>query len=413
MFRITVVALTSALSLAGVALAQPMTPAGAPPIGAQPTPAGAVPSPDFGPNDYGDKANWLCWPGRDDACASDLTTTVVKADGSTSIEPFKADPEAPIDCFYVYPTVSRDRAVVSDMVVKPEERNVVIQQAARLRAKCRLYAPMYRQFTLAALQSFITHQPLPGPVPPRLTIGYDDVVDAWNYYLTHENHGRGVVLVGHSQGSGVLTQLIAKQIDGKPAQARLISALLMGTPLVVPAGGDVGGDFKTVPLCHSATQLGCVIAYSSFRETSPPPDDSRFGRPRDPKAVGMEAACVNPANLGGGSGEAKSYFGETLAVAGPAAPFAWVKGKAIATPFVSVPGLITAACVHTGPFNYVAVHLNADPASPRTSDIPGDIVIGAMILKDWGLHLIDANLFMGNLVDVVGEESAAWQSKRH
>ncbi len=407
------IALTGALTFAGAAFAQPMTPPGAPPVGAQPSPVGAAASPDFGPNDYSQKTNWLCWPGRDDACASDLTTTVVAADGSTSIEPFKADPNAPIDCFYVYPTASRENAVVSDMVVGPEERNVVIQQAARLRAKCRLYAPMYRQFTVAALRAFMTHSPAPGPVPPRLTIGYDDVVDAWNYYLAHENHGRGVVLVAHSQGSGVLTELIAKEIDGKPAQARLISAILMGTPLVVPAGGDVGGDFKTVPLCHSASQLGCVIAYSSFRETSPPPDNSHFGRPRDPKAVGMEAACVNPASLGGGIGEAKSYFAAALAVAGPAPPFPWLKGKTITTPFVSVPGLITAACVHTGPFNYVSVHLNTDPASPRTSDIPGDIVIGGVILKDWGLHLIDANLFMGNLVDVVGEESKAWQAKNH
>jgi hypothetical protein len=270
---------------------------------------------------------------------------------------------------------------------------------------------MYRQFTLAALRALMTHQPLPGPLPPRQTISYDDVVDAWNYYLAHENHGRGVVLVGHSQGSGVLTQLIAKQIDGKPPQARLISAILMGTPLVVPVGGDVGGDFTSVPLCHSASQLGCVIAYSSFRESSPPPDNARFGRPRDPKAVGMEAACVNPASLGGGSGEAKSYFGAAIASEQPAKPFPWLKGKTITTPFVSVPGLITAACVHTGPFNYVAVHLTADPASPRTSDIPGDLVVDGFLLKDWGLHLIDANLFMGNLVDVVGEESRAWQAK--
>ena len=28
--------------------------------------------------------------------------------------------------------------------------------------------------------------------------------------------------------------------------------------------------------------------------------------------------------------------------------------------------------------------------------------------KDWGLHLIDANLFMGNLVDIVGDEAKAW-----
>jgi hypothetical protein len=297
------------------------------------------------------------------------------------------------------------------MTVKPEERNVVIQQAARLRAKCRLYAPMYRQFTLAALRAFMTHQPVPGGPPPRQNIGYDDVVDAWNYYLTHENHGRGFVLVGHSQGSGVLIQLVAKQIDGKPAQAHLISAILMGAPLVVPAGGDVGGDFKTVPLCHSPSQLGCAIAYSSFRETSPPPDNSHFGRPRDPKAVGMDAACVNPASLGGGTGEAKSYFAVAIAGVGAAPPFPWLKGKPITTPFVSVPGLITAACVHAAPFNYLAIHLNADPASPRTSEIHGDIVVGGVTLKDWGLHVIDANLFMGNLVDVVGEEAKAWRAK--
>ena len=411
MFRTFAAAALGAFVVAGVAFAQPVTPAGAPPVGAQPTIPSAVAAPAYPPNDYGDKADWLCWPGRDDACASDLTTTVVRADGSTSTEAFQADPNAPIDCFYVYPTVSHDPGAVSTMTVEPEERNVVVQQAARLRAKCRLYAPMYRQFTLTALAQIIAHPPAPGTTPPpRPAVGYNDVVDAWNYYLAHENHGRGVVLVGHSQGSGVLTQLIKREIDGKPAQARLISAILMGTALVVPAGGDVGGDFKSVPLCHSASQLGCAIAYSSFRETSPPPDNSRFGRPRLADAAGLEAACVNPAALGGGMGEAKSYFGAPLVDNG-VAPFDWDKGKAIATPFVSVPGLISATCVHTGPFHYLSIHINADPASPRASDIPGDIVIGGFILKDWGLHLIDANLFMGNLVDIVGAEGKAWQAK--
>jgi len=383
-----------------VAVANPAT-AQAPPPAAQ----------AYAPNDYGDKANWLCWPGRDDACASDLTTTVVKADGTTSIEAFRADPDAPIDCFYVYPTVSRDPGVVSDMRVKPEETRVVIQQAARLRAHCRLYAPMYRQFTLTALFAAMMHPPAPGqPPPPRPTVGYDDVKAAWNYYLAHENHGRGVVLVGHSQGSGVLTALIKFEIDGQPAQKQLVSAILMGTALSVPEGKDVGGAFKSAPLCHSPTQLGCVIAYSSFRETSPPPENSRFGRPRD-NEPGMEAACVNPADLAGGPGPAHAYFGALLSGQDTQA-FPWLKGAKIATPFVSTPGLITATCVHTGQFHYLSIHLNADPASPRTSDIPGDVVVGDAIQKDWGLHLIDANLFMGNLVDIVGAEGKAWKAER-
>jgi len=392
MFRTLLAAVLGVLLAGAQAFAQPA---------AQPT---------YPPNDYGDKANWLCWPGRVDACASDLTTTVVKADGTTSTEAFHGNPDAPIDCFYVYPTVSRDPGVVSDMTVKPEETNVVIQQAARLRAHCRLYAPMYRQFTLAALFAAMMHPPAPGTTPPpRPQVGYDDVKDAWNYYLAHENHGRGVVLVGHSQGSGVLTQLIKNEIDGKPAQARLVSAILMGTVLVVPDGKDVGGDFKSVPLCHAPDQVGCAIAYSSFRETSPPPDNSLFGRPRT-AAPGMEAACVDPANLGGGPGPADSYFGALLSGQALGA-FPWLKGASITTPFVSTPGLITATCVHAGPFHYLSIHLNGDPSSPRTSDIPGDILVGDRILKEWGLHLIDANLFMGNLVDIVGAEGTAWTAK--
>jgi hypothetical protein len=31
------------------------------------------------------------------------------------------------------------------------------------------------------------------------------------------------VLIGHSQGSGVLTQLMRNEIDGKPVQSKLIS----------------------------------------------------------------------------------------------------------------------------------------------------------------------------------------------
>jgi hypothetical protein len=272
---------------------------------------------------------------------------------------------------------------------------------------------MYRQVTLSALQAAMTHQPMAaGAAMPPPAIGYNDVKDAWNYYLAHENHGRGVVLVGHSQGSGVLTRLIANEIDGKPDQARIVSAILMGTALVVPAGGDVGGVFKSIPLCHSASQLGCAIAYSSFRETSPPPENSRFGKPRGEAAPGMEAACVNPADLAGGTGAAKTDFGVPIVTdTGP--QFQWVKGKTITTPFVSTPGLIVATCVHTGVFHYLSIHINADPASPRTSEIPGDVVIGGVVLKDWGLHLIDANLFMGNLVDIVGDEAKAWQAKAH
>lgn len=363
-------------------------------------------------NDYSDKASWLCRPDKvkDNACNVDLTATVVRANGTESVERFKADPKARIDCFYVYPTVSNDPGVISDMNPGKEETNVVKVQFARLGSKCRLFAPMYRQVTLTALVAGMSGKPLPGQGDPALRrTGYNDVVDAWNYYLAHDNHGRGVVLVGHSQGSGVLTQLIKNEIDGKPVQKKLVSAILMGTRLPVEKGKETG-LFQHIPVCTKASETGCVIAYSSFRDTVPPPANSLFGKVQEPGDI---AACANPANLApGGKGTFHAYM-SSLNIVDASNTVTWVKGKPNPkTPFVEVPGLLTGQCVEKDGFSYLEVHVNANPADPRTDDINGDVVQGGKVNRAWGLHLIDANLAMGNLVDIVGAEAKAYLGKR-
>jgi hypothetical protein len=364
-------------------------------------------------NDYAKPEAWLCWPGKaGDACAIDLTTTVIAADGSSKVEAFKADPKAPIDCFYVYPTVSNDPGVVSDMSAGPEERNVVKQQLARFGSKCRIFAPIYRQFTLTALRSMTLGQPIPGAADPAVRqVGFNDVVEAWNHYLAHENKGRGVVLIGHSQGSGVLTRMIPAEIEGKPVQKQLISALILGSNLGVEAGKDTG-VFKSIPLCRSATQTGCAISYVTFRDTIPPPAGSRFGKVAAP---GMTAACTNPAALGGGAAPLKAYLSNGMNIASSSAPTPeWVKGKPNpTTPFVAVPGLISGQCVTKDGFSYLEAKVNADPNDPRTDAISGDVTgPGGVVAKDWGLHLIDANIAMGDLVDVVGQQAKAYLAKK-
>ena len=113
------------------------------------------------PNDYADEKNWLCRPGRKgDACDVDLTTTVVAADGTLTRETWAANPKAPIDCFYVYPTVSTDTGRFSDMTADPAETNVIHQQFARFGSKCRTFAPMYRQLTLAGLRQRLSGGPI-------------------------------------------------------------------------------------------------------------------------------------------------------------------------------------------------------------------------------------------------------------
>jgi Protein of unknown function (DUF3089) len=363
-------------------------------------------------NDYSDPKTWLCRPGRDhgvqkDPCSVDLSTTIVAANGTLTKEEWKANSNPPIDCFYVYPTVSMDPGGNSDMTPGREEIGVISAQFARFGSQCRTYAPLYRQATLTALRAATTGT----PIQVDRALGYNDVVDAWNCYLQHDNKGRGVVLIGHSQGSGVLTQLIRNEIDGKPVQSKLVSALLLGTSLPVPRGKDVGGAFQHIPLCHASSQTGCVIAYASFRSTIPPPDNTRFGRV---PGENMMAACVNPAALGGGSGPLNSYLSAAgRSIVGSAAePKPWVTPeKEIATPFVSVPGLLTAQCVNNEHGSYLEITVHADPRDPRADDISGDVMANGQVNASWGLHLIDVNLSMGNLLDIVRDQAKAYTAK--
>jgi hypothetical protein len=361
-------------------------------------------------NDYSKPENWLCRPGKaGDACSVDLSTTVVAPDGKMTRESFTANAKAPIDCFYVYPTVSTDTTPNSDMSIDPAEQNVVRQQFARFGSQCRTFAPMYRQVTLTGLRSTMAGG---GRLSLDQGPGYNDVVDAWNYYLKNDNNGRGVVLVGHSQGAMVLTRLIADEIDGKPVQSRLVSAILMGTSVAVPKGKDVGGAFKSIPLCKSAEQTGCLITFATFRSTLPPPANTLFGRVT---GDGLEAACTNPAALAGGSGQLHSYLtGQGSLIASSAAQkHQWVKdGAPVDTPFVSVPGLLTAECSSNENANFLKITVNADPSDPRTDDITGDLGIVGKPQANWGLHLVDVNLTMGNLLDVVSRQSKAYLAKK-
>ncbi len=355
------------------------------------------------PNDYRNAKSWLCRPDlHNDACDVDLATTLIAADGKFTREAWTADANAPVDCFYVYPTVSTDPTPYSDMIPDAAELNVIRQQFARFGSVCRQYAPMYRQITLLGLVRVLA-----GTGSLEHGLQYDDVRDAWKSYLENDNHGRPFVLIGHSQGSFILAELIRQEIDGKPIQARMVSAIIPGATVAVPRGKDVGGAFQHVPLCRSAMQAGCVIAYSSFRSTSPPPANTRFGKVAD---ANMQAACTNPAALGGGSGELHAYVSKDGgAIAGGSRLTPWViPERPIDTLWVSFPGLLTAQCASNENATYLEVTVHPDPSGRRANDIPGDLRFGGQIAKDWGLHLVDVNFAMGNLVDIVRQQSKAW-----
>ena len=332
--------------------------------------------------DYRKPSAWLCRPGRHDACDTRLDAIRLLPDGLHAAEQFTAAVSPTVDCFYVYPTVSREIDDFSDLAVTPEVADVARTQAARFAAQCRVFAPVYRQLTLPGLERTLKGGNSPDFDPP-----YRDVRSAWRDYLAHDNHGRGVVLVGHSQGSILLARLLAEEIDGKPEQHLLVSAILAGHPaIVVPKNRDVGGTFRTVPLCRAAGQFGCVLVWSSYLA-----DDTNSQRVfgRDPGG-GSLAACVDPAALLG-SDTLDAFFTRDSGAR---------RGEPV---FLEVRGLLSAHCVRDaqGAVLRVGVAPGADAA--RLGPL-----LGSPSPSGWGLHPFDVALVQGDLVRLVGVQAASW-----
>jgi hypothetical protein len=353
---------------------------------------------------------WLCKPGvKPDPCAPGLSTTVYNAPltAATGVEHPKAERNPPIDCFYVYPTVSDEKTPNSNLVIQDTETSIALYQVSRYSQYCKVYAPMYRQVTLdgAGISGTATAKPNP-------QLGIKDVENAFEGYLEHYNHGRGFVLIGHSQGAGVLEALIAKEVDRKAAvRDRMLSAILMGGNVLVKGNTGIGGDFKHIPACRSAKQVGCVIAFSTFDQ--PVPSDSLFGRPAALAALGQKAPpkgdevlCTNPANLAGGRGildpiQASAPFAPGSTIALGLDVLNW-KVPSPSTVYWTSPGAYTARCEDSNGAHVLEVTARDGAQTPSPAPTPA-----------WGLHLLDANLSQGNLIALVKSETTAYLAHNH
>ena len=368
------------------------------PLGTQPVPAptaGTQPTTTIAPytsSIYADPAHWICRADLADVCDGDVAITDVAADGTLTRRTSPAAVDAPVDCFYIYPTSSEDPSINSDLV--PGREIAVTQtQAGPFSQVCSVYAPVYRSVTLDGLFGGQAGE-------AEWDAGYQDVADAWKHYLANDNHGRGVILVSHSQGSINLARLLSEQIDPDAAQRDLlVGAYAMGIPAVLPVGDALDADLQHIPLCHALDQTGCVVAYATFDAASPPGADSYFGRPRSgASTAGLTDECVNPAAPAGGSAELSS----TLTSG------SWAlddNSAQIDTPFMNLPGFVTAECVERNGISYLEVTFHPDPDDPR---------VDALNLFDlgpqWGLHIVDVQIAGGSLVEMARRQIAAYTS---
>ncbi len=256
---------------------------------------------------------------------------------------------------------------------------------------------MYRQITVKAL--------LGGTEGPDAgKIAHASVLSAWKDFLAHYDKGRPIILISHSQGSVMMIQLLQSQVDDNPSlRHRIVVAIIAGGNVTVPDGKEVGVTFQHLPVCTKANQTSCVIAFSSF--PTEPPANSMFGRPGQgislnygqAQTTGVHVVCVNPASIGGGTAELSSSF--PLAAVQPL-PAQMLPAPAVSTPWVTYPDMYSASCESTGGATWLQVTHNAPAGDVRP--LPAE-----PLGPTFGYHLDDINLSMGNLVnDVRGEEAA-------
>ncbi|WP_410869823.1 DUF3089 domain-containing protein [Nocardia sp. A7] len=326
------------------------------------------------------------------------TTDLGTGEVTTATSVDEAD--KPVDCFYLYPTVSNQVALNQDPVVQPEVRSIANFQAARFSNTCRVFAPVYRQVTLPAL-------PLELATGVALhEVGYRDIEEAWNNYLANDNHGRGVIIISHSQGTLMARKLIREHIDPDPQlRSRLVGAFLMGGNVTTARASVTGGDFTSIPLCTRRGEYGCVIAYSVAQND---PLISLFGnadlsllslRWGLPYGPGYQVACTDPALLSGDD--------SPQPVTVPSDPYAFGI-ISILLGYTTLPGTsphsdstwtstgsrATGYCVERNGYNFYRAIITGPE---RLNEIP--------LFES---HLIDINYGYDRLISIANQQTQAW-----
>ncbi len=209
------------------------------------------------PPDYSKPEYWSSLPDRlDSADHIPSKSPVELIDGQAT---------AAVDVFYIYPTQFFSRkqwnASLDDKKVNTSvDERAVTNQASVFNGSCKVYIPRYRQATYNAYFSLSDSSAY-----EAFALAYQDIRDAFEYYLEHYNHGRPIIIAGHSQGTTHAKWLLRDYFDGKALQDQLVGAYLLGMPVHTY-------DFTHLSPCDSAGQSGCYVSWRSYLEGTEQPE---------------------------------------------------------------------------------------------------------------------------------------------
>lgn len=196
--------------------------------------------------------------------------------------------------FFIHPTsfLKKDQwnAPLDDKESQARARIFLRGQASAFNAVGDVWAPRYRQATLGA---FLTSKP---EGQQALDAAYQDVLAAFDYFVSEIPGDQPIILAGHSQGSLHLTNLLKDRVAGTPLANRVVAAYVVGWPVSV----DTDVPEMGLDICEAPDQTSCILSWESYAE---PADYGRIievydrtigfnGEPRK----GSKLLCSNPIN---------------------------------------------------------------------------------------------------------------------
>lgn len=198
--------------------------------------------------DYSDLYYWAAHP--------------YKKDPSDSLAPsarkgYQID--STVDVFYLHPTTHTDKkdtswnADINDPVINAKTDYGPLLYQGTVFNEYRMFAPRFRQAHVRAYRTVDTIRS-----QKAFNLAYEDVKDAFTYYLKHYNKGRPIIIASHSQGTTHALRLLKAFFENSTLKNRLVAAYIPGMPIP-------GNYFATLPLCKTPQQTGCVCGWRTFK----------------------------------------------------------------------------------------------------------------------------------------------------
>lgn len=288
---------------------------------------------------------------------------------------FEMDETGPADVFFVCPTVYSGGEDNYNMPLDDQEAKESFLGATNMEKGIyeeagRFFAPYYRQAGLSVYE-------LPEEErEPYLSSAYEDVKDAFLYYMDHCNDGRPIILAGFSQGADLSIRLLKDCFADEEINDLLVACYAIGWRIT----DEEMAAYPHLRFAADEDDTGVIIAFNSEAEHI---TDSLT------IPAGTHTLAINPLNWRTDSTPAG-------------------KEDNLGACFTDYDGNITSEIPHL-----TGAYIDPVRGALKVPDVsPADYPAGLPIFSDGVYHLYDYQFFYRNLQENVGVRLDAYLAEQ-